>query len=236
MDLNGKKVFHLGIGIPSGDHWLADFAISVLSVIGDLKKTPIPGYDDCMVSILNVKSSTLCQQREDIVDRALEDQCDYLMWADSDQVFPGNTARRLIAGGKDIVGCNIALKMIPSIPTARKWSDRYPKIGEIVYTKPDSTGLEKIWRIGFGVTLINTEVFRRLSKPYFNLTWTKEIGYKGEDWSFCEKAEAAGYEIWIDHDVSKDIYHLGTYRYGHKDIDPTEKYVKIKHGYGDKAE
>jgi hypothetical protein len=228
MEIDGKKIFHLGIGIPSGDHWLADFAISVLSVIGDLKRTTVPGYDDCMVSVLNVKSSTLSQQREDIVDKAMKDQCDALLWADSDQVFPGYTVRRLLKHGKDIVGCNIALKMIPSLPTARKHSETYPKVGEIVYTRPESTGLEKVWRLGFGIMLINMDVFKRIEKPYFNLGWSKEIGYKGEDWSFCEKAEAAGTDIWVDHDLSKDIYHLGTYRYGHKDIDSTETNIKIK--------
>lgn len=230
MIIDGKNICHVGLGIPSGDTWLADFAISVLSVIGDLKRTPIPGYDANMVSVMNVKSSILPKQRSDIVDEAVNKQCDYLLWVDSDQVFPGDTARRLIASGKDIIGCNIAMKMVPSLPTARRFSETYPKVGEIVYTDIEkSSGLEKIWRIGFGVTLVKMEVFKKVAKPCFNFSWSEAIGYKGEDWDFCEKAEAQGYEIWLDHDMSKSIYHLGLYNYGHKDIDPSQKNIIIDH-------
>lgn len=227
MNINGKKVFHLGIGIPSGDHWLADFALSVMSTVGNLKSKPLPGYDDCMVSILNIKSSILPKQREDIVDRAFDMECDYLLWADSDQTFPGDTVRRLMTSGKDIIGCNIAMKMVPSLPTARSYSVKYPEVGDIVYTGPESTGIEKIWRLGFGIMLINMEVFKKLDRPYFNFSWSKDRGHKGEDWAFCEAAEKVGYEIWVDHDVSKEVFHLGTYAFGQKDIDSTEKNVKI---------
>ena len=35
----------------------------------------------------------------------------------------------------------------------------------------------------------------------------------GEDYSFFEKAKALGYELYIDQDISKGVYHLGTFAY-----------------------
>jgi hypothetical protein len=39
--------------------------------------------------------------------------------------------------------------------------------------------------------------------------------YIGEDVFFCQKAAAAGFKIWIDHDVSKEIGHIGTFEFKH---------------------
>lgn len=227
METSEKKFFHLAVGIPSSDHWMANFAICVLQLIGDLKAKPLPGYDDTKISILNIKSSILPKSREDIVDEAVKMGCDALIWVDSDQVFPSDIVRQLWARDKDIIGCNIAMKMTPSLPTARKHSKKHPEIGDIVYTEESNKGIEKVWRLGFGVMLIKLHVFSKIEKPFFDMTWTKERGYKGEDWSFCEKVEAAGLEIWVDHAASWDTYHLGLHGFCHKDIDPTEKNIKI---------
>ena len=37
--------------------------------------------------------------------------------------------------------------------------------------------------------------------------------YQGEDWAFCEACEKAGIPIFIDHDVSKLVGHVGNYEY-----------------------
>jgi len=33
---------------------------------------------------------------------------------------------------------------------------------------------------------------------------------------FCQAAKMAGKKIWIDHDLSKDIRHIGSFEFGHE--------------------
>jgi hypothetical protein len=40
----------------------------------------------------------------------------------------------------------------------------------------------------------------------------------GEDWYFVKKLSEAGADIWIDHDLSRQIGHVGDFVYGHPHI------------------
>jgi len=63
---------------------------------------------------------------------------------------------------------------------------------------------------------IKAGVFKALSEPWYETPWrTDKRGYIGEDVFFCNKARDAGFKIWIDHDVSKEIGHVGTFEYKH---------------------
>lgn len=224
---DGKKILHVALAIPSLDTWQADFALSIIGTVIDLKEKPIPGYDATGVHIINVRSSAIAKLRQDITVSALEQKCDYIVFVDSDQTFPRHTVRQLIAADKDVIGCNIAVKRLPSLPTARKYDVKHPLTGDIVYTTPTSTGLEKIWRLGFGVMLIKATIFEKLDLPYFNFSWRPETGFIGEDWYFCEKLEKAGIDLWIDHDLSKEIGHIGSYQFSHDDCDHTEQKLRV---------
>jgi hypothetical protein len=81
---------------------------------------------------------------------------------------------------------------------------------------PDSTGIEEVGSIGMGVMLIKRKVFEALTEPWFETPWRNDKrGYVGEDVFFCRKAQAAGFKIYIDHDVSKEIGHIGTFEFKH---------------------
>lgn len=222
-----EKIFRIGIGIPSLDMWHADFAVSVIGVCTNLKSIPLEGYDGVQVNLINYRSSAIAKLRQDIVEEAQRLKLDYLLFVDSDQTFPPDLARRLLSRGKDVIGCNIAVKRLPSLPTARKFEPKWPLVGDIVYTTPESTGVEKIWKLGFGVMLIKMSVFDKLKKPYFNFGWNEVAGFVGEDWYFCELLNRAGIDLWIDHDASKEVGHAGTYLFTHNDVDYREEKLKI---------
>jgi hypothetical protein len=62
--------------------------------------------------------------------------------------------------------------------------------------------------------LIKTSVFERIEKPWFPITWNEENGdYTGEDWNFCAICQENGIDIYIDHDLSKQIGHIGSLTY-----------------------
>jgi hypothetical protein len=224
-----ERVLHIAIGIPSLDMWHADFAISLLGLIGNLKSkpTPLPGYDAVRVSTINFRSSAIAKLRQDITDEALKIGADYLVFIDSDQLFPPDLVRKLLVHGKEVIGCNIAVKRLPSLPTARKFVPEWPETGDIVYTRPESTGLEKIWKLGFGVMMIKASVFEKLKKPYYNFGWNEVTGFVGEDWYFCDLLWKAGIDLWIDHDVSRTVGHVGSYSYTMEDVDYNEQLIKV---------
>jgi hypothetical protein len=51
-------------------------------------------------------------------------------------------------------------------------------------------------------------VFDKLPKPWFT---TRIEGEKilGEDYYFCEQAAKAGFEIWCDGNLSREVGHIG---------------------------
>jgi hypothetical protein len=153
-----------------------------------------------------------------LIDDALAANRTHLLFIDSDQTFPANLVHLLARHGKNVVACNVATKVIPSSPTARNFNPNYAG-GDVVFTNAESKGLEKVWRIGTGVMLLNLQVMKHIPKPWFETIWWPPINdFMGEDWYFCQKLEEAGVQLWIDHDVSKEIGHIGTYTYGHDDV------------------
>lgn len=174
---------------------------------------------------LKINQGTLIQnQRADLCLEAMREDCTHVLFIDSDMTFPQDMVGRLLSHDKDIIATNCARRRLPTGPTARGLN------GELIYSMPDSTGLEEVESIGMGVMLISRKVFEKLSEPWFETPWrTDKRGYIGEDVFFCRKATAAGFKIYIDHDVSKEIGHIGTFEFKHdhtwvmKDLEQASK-------------
>jgi hypothetical protein len=164
---------------------------------------------------LKINQGTLIQnQRADLCLEAMGEGCSHVLFIDSDMTFPQDMVQRLLAHDKDIVATNCARRRMPTGPTAQKTLPDGSR--ELIYTMPESTGLEEVESIGMGVMLIKRKVFESLTEPWFETPWrTDKRGYIGEDVFFCRKAAAAGFKIYIDHDVSKEIGHIGTFEFKH---------------------
>jgi hypothetical protein len=130
-----------------------------------------------------------------------------LLWIDGDHSFPSDTAHRLLAHKRPWVGINATTRAPPLVCTAFK------KPGERLATTSKSTGLERAWRMGMGITLTEARVFTEMPKPWFAVEYFEKDGksfYAGEDVYFCEKAKAHGFAPMIDHDLTKDTAHIGS--------------------------
>ena len=69
------------------------------------------------------------------------------------------------------------------------------------------------------VKLISTRALRALAEPWFEMPYLPERQeFLGEDVYFCHKAIVAGFDIWIDHDLSKEVQHVGRYGYSMQDV------------------
>jgi hypothetical protein len=156
------------------------------------------------------KGSILPRARLNIVQAARYRKADYILFVDTDQTFPNDTLHRLLKARRDIIACNITTKEIPASPTARD------KARKPIYTDPGGPQYERVWRVGCGIMLVRTAVFDKIGLNCWEILWQPELNdYQGEDWRFCELAEAAGYEIWVDHHLSWEVGHLGEYCYKH---------------------
>ena len=60
---------------------------------------------------------------------------------------------------------------------------------------------------------MRTDIVDGLPRPWFTHGLNAEGGDIGEDIMFCRALRAAGHQIFIDHDVSKEVGHVGTYTY-----------------------
>lgn len=217
------------LGIPSNGFWHDDFGMCMCNLIGFFNRTAVPGYRDGQTLIpFNTKGSILSRSRRNIVRIALERKATHVLFLDSDQTFPPDVLHRLLAADKDIVAANIATKQLPASPTARKHDGTF--FGALVYTDEQSTGLERVWRVGTGIMLVKRRVFEALGPKDFEIRWKPDIeDYMGEDWAFVEAAEGAGFECWIDHDLSKQVSHIGMLRYTHDYVGEVKR-VEVVNG------
>jgi hypothetical protein len=164
---------------------------------------------------LKIMQGTIIQnQRADLCLDAMREGCSHILFIDSDMTFPQDMVQRLLKHDVDIVATNCARRRMPTGPTAQNYDEN--GVRQAVYTMPDSTGLEEIGSVGTGVMLIKKEVFQNMSEPWFDMPWqVGKRGYMGEDVFFCKKAQELGFKVYIDHDVSKEIGHIGTFEFKH---------------------
>ena len=181
------------------------------------------------ISLIAVSGSMLHDLRTDLVRRAMVADATHMLFLDDDMQFPVDLLNRLLAHNKPVVGCNYSRRCIPPIPTSHGLDDKP------VYTRPDSTGLESVAHIGTGVMLIDMRVFEHLdatlgleAMPWFQFGWTdlnhpdKPPRPEGEDVYFCRKLRSAGVPLYVDHDVSKNVGHLGEWEYRNEHCQPED--------------
>jgi hypothetical protein len=176
----------------------AGFAESLAHLISySLKERP-----ELEIFPVFVQGSRLSLNRHELVRAAINNGAEWALWADDDHMFPANALVRMLSVNLPIVGVNFAMRRIPTTPTAgraRQGADGY----DLVYTtkvQADAGDFEKVDRIGFGLTLISMEVFRKVPMPWFETST--------EDTYFFKKAAEAGFPIHIDHWLSWNSSHL----------------------------
>ena len=171
-------------------------------------------------ALYTVNGTLIFDQREKLAKEALNEGADYILWIDADMRFPKNTIERLLAHNKDIVGVNATTRSIPIKATAKNLEiDVENKVNSWVQvSSKGKTGIEKVTSIGCGVMLVKADVFRKTPQPWFWFEMLPGDKLLGEDVYFCVKAYDAGFDTWVDHGLSNEIGHIGSYTFGWHDI------------------
>jgi hypothetical protein len=199
----------VAILVPARDTVMTSFAYDLARAMSFHTATT-----DDRVLLYTSHGTLIASQRMELARQALEEKADYLLWLDSDMRFPRETIGHLMLRDKPIVAANYATRRMPVKPVAMM--DNNGEIGR-VYTAPDSEGLQPVDYIGMGVMMVKREVFEKVEAPWFAIPYST-VGnhYIGEDVFFCSKAREAGYEVLVDHDLSHQVRHIGTFEYSHE--------------------
>jgi hypothetical protein len=199
----------LTIGFPSADLVNVDMALCLNSACIYTLQQNVK-----INAIVNKKGSIVHQARCDLAKEAMANGATHLLMVDSDHVFPKDMIVRLVKAEKDIIGIHQVTKR----PPVRSNCEGLDKKR---LTAP-GVGVEEVHRLGTGIMLIKTDVFRRMSMPYFNFWWEKDKGWTGEDYWFCKHAKEKGFKIFVDHDLSRECYHIGPASYGVTELERNE--------------
>lgn len=146
---------------------------------------------------------TVAENRNYIAVQACNNGSDYVLMIDDDMTFKDDILDRLLDNNKDI--CGVAYH-------GRGGNDVInAKIGDKILKDEDVKGkkdLMKVSTVGTGVILIKTDVFRKMTQPWFAFkTYDNGACEQGEDWYFCEKAKKYNINTYID--PKPKIGHLG---------------------------
>lgn len=216
MSLDRFKKITILIGVIDDGVWKSKFGRCLRNLELAIRNHKIGEFKSQHVRTLAVTGSVIPKSRLTCLKAAKALDADYLLFIDTDQTFPRNLVHRLVARKVDVVGANIAVKQIPSQPTARGEPPEGKLHGPVIYTDPESTGLQKVWRIGTGILMLSKKAYTAVPHSCFEMKYVEAIDdYQGEDWTLCEALRAKGFTIYIDHDVSKEVGHLGEFEFTH---------------------
>lgn len=197
----------VAICIPARDTVHTGFALSLSGIVKHLTENNVNH------TILFNLGTVIAQQRNTLVQDALNEGATHILWLDSDMHVPVSTPTKLLGHNKHIV--------------AASYSTRYAPFNTVAFTDPnditcrlDATrGLHKVWAVGMGCMLVDVKVYDYLGKPWHHYHYNKDIdNLSGEDIYFCNAASSAGIDVYVDADLSQEIAHYGTKSFKLSDI------------------
>jgi hypothetical protein len=198
------------IAIPARDQVDTGFAQSLASMTMQTCQHP----EVTELGVQFCRGTLIVNQRRLLAQALLDEGGDWLLFLDSDMRFSPDTLKRLLAHGVPFVACNYPTRRMPIEPTAY----RRMRTQEHIWTNEESSGLEECAGAGLGVTLIHRTVFERTPKPWFHIPYLPEADAElGEDLWFCNQIRKAGFAVMLDHDLSKEIRHIGVREFSNRD-------------------
>ena len=178
------------IAIPCLDQVQTEFAQSLVSLkpVGQIRHA-------------FMASSLVYKSRNDLALIALQEKADFVLWIDSDMVFPPDLLVDLMADmeGRDMVSGICHMRRAPFHPVLYKKLRQGLTAAENDHEKLidyPKDGIFKVEGCGFGCVMMRTAVLQAVVDKYHEL-FSPLPGY-GEDLSFCIRARGCGFDIYAD--------------------------------------
>ena len=137
--------------------------------------------------------------RNTLVKRALDIGSEWVLFLDDDQSFPPDLLLKLLAHERDVVSALYVQRAGGHGPIAFSHRNEHGLYERLDLTTLPGDGLLKVRAVGAGGLLVRSEVFHAIdSEP----TWFRYGQWEefdaAEDIIFCEKAQKAGFEVFVD--------------------------------------
>lgn len=200
---NNQDKVRLYIGIASNRGWAPVFGRSFGSMMLYLGYNHIGGRLDGL-QLTVTSQAYLITARQTHLDEALASGATHILYLDDDMTFPHDIVDRMVAHNKPVVTVNYR----------KKDPDNVLFVCSDINNKPiesrGKTGIEQIFAGGMGATLIDLSKIRHIPKPHFGVIYHKDAGkFIIEDCFFANVMKHNGVDIWVDHDLSQQVGHVG---------------------------
>lgn len=178
------------IAIPCMDTVQTEFAQSLVNMrpVGEIRHA----FESC---------SLIYKSRTDLGMLAIKEGADFVLWLDSDVIFPPDLMIDLMEDmkGRDIVTGVYHMRRAPFKPVIWKTLRQglTPDENESVdYNDYPKDQIFEVEGCGFGAVMMRTSVLAAVRDKYHEL-FSPVPGY-GEDLSFCVRARGCGFKIHCD--------------------------------------
>lgn len=145
---------------------------------------------------------------------AIQNGFDYIVWIDSDMVFPPDTVKRLMAHAqydRDFVSALCFGRSLPTSPRIMEeiiWEQKEDRIihDATPYNDYPKNSTFEIGGAGFGCCMTSVKMIKEVAAAFGQPPFDP-LPQLGEDYSFCWKAAKLGYKFWCDSRIK--IGHVG---------------------------
>ena len=189
------------IAVPCMDMVSARFAQSLAT----LKKG-----GECSVSFMI--GSLVYDSRNQLAAIAVQNEVDYVLWLDSDMVFPPNTLERML----DVLDKHPEVDILSGL-----YFRRGHPFTPVLFSKLEVNGNVLDWEgyddfpkelfeiagCGFGGVLMRADCLLDIAAKEGGGVWFTPIANAGEDLAFCVRARQNGYRIFCDPSI--EFGHMG---------------------------
>ena len=218
-DLAGKKLF---IALPA-----YDFKVSLKLAISLAHFAQQAAQHGITIQIGSICGcSVVSRARNLLTQDFLESECDFLLFIDSDINFQPEAIFRLLAWSSDDPKKGI----VAAVPRVRDEKTTY--ITNLDHDEDNKLtmnrmGLVRAEDVATAFMMVRKEVFQTLKDnhpewKYYDERSKRDLSaifdftvqnnqYIGEDFLFCQRARAEGFEVWIDPTI--ELGHMGIQEY-----------------------
>lgn len=186
----------LAIGIP------CDFPFIPSSFFYSFTLMEKPSY-----TFIHADNGPIDTLRNDLVEKAIYENCTHLLMCDVDQIYPVDTIEKLLSHGVPVVAGSVPRRYPPFDPILLiNNAEGIPtpiNVGDY-----DDGALVEVDATGTGCIMYDLKVFKRLPYPWFKFRKQPDGRTLGEDIGLCMDLKKAGYPIYVD--TSVKIGHLTT--------------------------
>jgi hypothetical protein len=143
--------------------------------------------------------------RDGMIQLAIDKGADYILFVDSDMRFPSHTIDTLLAAKQDCVAANYASRTQAGKTVA------YDEDHNCVYSTNPPGRYQEVVSVGTGLMLLKVDLLKKIPAPRCFMPWdTANNGYVGEDVYLCHMIRKFGGHVFVDHELSKEVRHIGT--------------------------